>query len=344
MERLTNTREERVNLIKPFIEPAEQEFSNGLKVPTKAHKCIAELVKKGYIKVIVTTNFDRLIENALKEIGVEPSVISNPVHIENVMPLVHSPFTLIKINGDYLETKFLNIKSELEDYEKDLKQLLVYVFENYGLITCGWSGKWDLALVEILKSSNKFRYSNYFTYMLNPEESLEAISILRRGRLVQIKDADLFFKEVAEAVEAMENNQANHPLSAGVVLGRLKKYLPREEHIISLHDLFYNVIEDAHEKSNTFDYSKAPTPELIKDCLERHFDILDLVCVLMANTGYWGKDIHFDIVIKGLKRLLDLGFVKNTSGNAVWGSVKFSPAMVSRYVCGIGALASMSLT
>lgn len=37
-------------------------------MPTVAHKAIANLVKHGFIKVIVTTNFDRLLERALEEI------------------------------------------------------------------------------------------------------------------------------------------------------------------------------------------------------------------------------------------------------------------------------------
>jgi len=34
-------------------------------------------VQHGYIRVIVTTNFDRLLESALREIGVEPTIVAS---------------------------------------------------------------------------------------------------------------------------------------------------------------------------------------------------------------------------------------------------------------------------
>jgi hypothetical protein len=46
------------------------------KVPTKALHAIAWLVREGFIRVIIiTTNFDRLLDNAFREAGAEPTVI-----------------------------------------------------------------------------------------------------------------------------------------------------------------------------------------------------------------------------------------------------------------------------
>jgi len=42
----------------------------GRKQPTASHEAIADLVKAVWIKVIITTNFDRLIEQALDAVGV----------------------------------------------------------------------------------------------------------------------------------------------------------------------------------------------------------------------------------------------------------------------------------
>ena len=42
----------------PYFEPNDDEKETGLKQPTVAHKAIAKLAKKGYIKMVVTTNFD----------------------------------------------------------------------------------------------------------------------------------------------------------------------------------------------------------------------------------------------------------------------------------------------
>ena len=45
------------------VEPTDAEREQGLKVATAAHRAIAQLVRDGYVRVIVTTNFDRLMEH-----------------------------------------------------------------------------------------------------------------------------------------------------------------------------------------------------------------------------------------------------------------------------------------
>ena len=69
---LARTRAERQQLLRPYFEPNAQEREEGIKQPTAAHEAIAKLVAQGFVKVIITTNFDRLIEKALEEEGVAP--------------------------------------------------------------------------------------------------------------------------------------------------------------------------------------------------------------------------------------------------------------------------------
>jgi hypothetical protein len=40
--------------------------------PTPAHLAVAELVKGGYVRVILTANFDRLCERAIENEGITP--------------------------------------------------------------------------------------------------------------------------------------------------------------------------------------------------------------------------------------------------------------------------------
>jgi len=67
LDKLANTQAERSNLLQSYFEPTDDEREKGLKVPTEAHRSIATLVKHGYIRMILTTNFDRLLEKALEE-------------------------------------------------------------------------------------------------------------------------------------------------------------------------------------------------------------------------------------------------------------------------------------
>jgi NAD-dependent SIR2 family protein deacetylase len=62
----------------------------GVKSPTPAHRAIAELVADGYVWVILTTNFDRLIERAVTDKGIAPTVIASPDAVEGALPFAHS--------------------------------------------------------------------------------------------------------------------------------------------------------------------------------------------------------------------------------------------------------------
>ncbi len=143
MHQIAKSPSERSRLLREFFEPTEEQHAEGRKRPTPAHHAIAALVARGYIRVIVTTNFDRLLELALADIGIQPVVISTADAANGALPLTHSRCSIIKINGDYLDTRIRNTSDELERYDESSERLLGQVFDEYGLIVAGWSAEWD---------------------------------------------------------------------------------------------------------------------------------------------------------------------------------------------------------
>jgi len=134
---------QRQAILQRYIEPQEGEEARR---PTKAHHAIAKLVVGGAVRVILTTNFDRLIENALREAGIEPTVIASEDALAGATPLVHARCTVIKLHGDYLDTRIKNTDSELDHYSPAIDAILDEVLDNFGLVVVGWSGEWDVAL------------------------------------------------------------------------------------------------------------------------------------------------------------------------------------------------------
>ena len=189
-----------------------------------------------------------MLENALQSVGIEPTVIRHAHDIDGTIPLVHNDFTLVKINGDYLDSRFLNTKQELAKYEKKLHEYLLQIVNDYGIISCGWSGKWDTGLINILSECQNFRYGSFWTYKNLCENELKEISKKRKGQVVEIKDADSFFIDILERIEALESINENHPLNSDIALARLKKYIVKEENKILLHDLVLNEGLEAIEK------------------------------------------------------------------------------------------------
>ena len=87
---MASSPEERRSILHSYIEPNEEDRQEGRKIPTAAHHAIAELVHGGYIRVILTTNFDRLMENALRERGIEPTIVSSVDALVGAEPLTRS--------------------------------------------------------------------------------------------------------------------------------------------------------------------------------------------------------------------------------------------------------------
>ncbi len=144
--------------MREFFEPTEDERQQGVKLPSAAHRAVADLVQAGAVRVIITTNFDRLVERAIEDLDIIPTVVTNDDSRSGATPLSHAPCTIIKVHGDYLDLRIKNSPEELASYSAEMNRLLDWVFEDYGLLVCGWSGDYDTALREAILRA---RFSPY---------------------------------------------------------------------------------------------------------------------------------------------------------------------------------------
>ena len=116
VDELAKTPSERQQLLRAYFEPKDQEREEGAKEPTATHRAIARLAAHGFIRVILTTNFDRLVETALTDAGVVPTVLSTPDQVQGALPLIHTQCCVVKVHGDYLDTRIRNTPAELDRY------------------------------------------------------------------------------------------------------------------------------------------------------------------------------------------------------------------------------------
>lgn len=338
LAKLAKSSAERVNLLKPYFEPTQEEVEQGLKMPSPAHKAIAQLVKDGHIKVIITTNFDRLIERSLNEVGIEPTVIRHPDDIDGAIPIVHNAFTLIKINGDYLDSRFLNTQEELSSYPPKLHNYLVRIVNEFGLLSCGWSAKWDSGFIKVLKQCENFRFHSFWTYLGDCEIELKEIAEFRKGEIVKISSADAFFTEILEKIDSLKTFD-NHPLNTEISVARLKKYIVRDDARVLLHDLVFKEQEEAFARiREKMDVSLHPDNKNLMPLLEYFEVCISTLIHLIINGIFWAKPEHYYLFTNILSRMA--GPIPEAKGSFYKETKAFYyfPSLFTLYAIGIAAV------
>ncbi len=248
-------------LLSGYFEPTPEELADGRKAPGEAHRAVAGLIARGSVRVVVTTNFDRLLERALEAVGVQPQVISRPEQIVGATPPRHHRATIIKLHGDYADLDKRNTVDELQTYSPEFEGLLRTVLDEYGLLVSGWSADWDLALVSALEATRNRRYPLFWGfYDLSLGES--ASRLVAQHGAVQLpgQTADSLFDGLVTRLEALDR-LAEPPVSRAMAVARLKRALPDPVRRIELYDLLNREVTGVVDRvQDTQRYPPAPPP------------------------------------------------------------------------------------
>lgn len=337
---VAKTPAERQQLLRGYCEATAQEREEGAKVPTKAHRAIADLVKLGYVRVILTTNFDRLLEIALQDVGIQPTVLSTPDHIEGALPLVHTPCTIVKIHGDYLDTRIRNTPEELATYPDPFNRLLDRIFDEFGLVVAGWSADWDEALRAAMTRAPYRRFSTYWAIRGEPSAKAADLTARRGAIVARISDADSFFETVSEQVKALEEFSRPHPLSTEAAVATLKRYLSEPKYRIMLDDLVSREVQNASAATTgaSFDVNSqdASGPAVLARL--KAYEAASATLLPMAFVaGQWSESSQLAPWVKALAKL---SMRRAEGGVVIWLDLQRYPAMLLLYCFGLGAVAA----
>ncbi len=331
---------DRRNLLEPYFEPTEEERTEGLKLPTKTHNAIAGLVTGGFIKVIVTTNFDRLLETALTQAGVQPNIISSPDHAAGAMPIAHSGCSIIKVHGDYLSPDLKNTVDELEKYDPAVDRLLDEVFDQYGLVICGWSGKWDTALRNAILRSPGRRFATYWFHREPLAPEAQEILNHRDAIAIPIQDADTAFDSLADKVEALADAIDQRPQETTLAVAQLKKYLPDPVHRIKLHDLV------AAETANLIDRVRDLPMDGIRVGNEQYAERMAIyeeatagLLKLLATGAFFSDRVEHDRLWTRCVEQLATRKMER-AGSTLLLKMQQCPTLLALYAMGLGSVAA----
>lgn len=120
-------------------------------MPGSSHRQLAFLTRRFGWRLVLTTNFDDLIERAMSSEGLEPTVFD--VWKEAELPassLVRRGLSVIKLHGSAYG---LRLGKALDDpLEEDEKKILCeYMGEKPILLIAGWSGQ-DKRIMDLVKA------------------------------------------------------------------------------------------------------------------------------------------------------------------------------------------------
>ena len=334
------TQSERRNILRPYFEPTTEEAEQDLKVPTATHQAIAALVRMGYIRMILTTNFDRLTEMALDEEGIVPDIISSEDHLKGAIPYVHSKCYLVKLHGDYIDTRIKNTPEELADYSPEMNGLLDRIFDEFGLIICGWSSASDTALRNaILRCPNR-RFTTFWLSKGDINEEAKEIIDHRKAEIIAIESADRAFSDIIEKVASLSELAHATPVSTAVAVSTVKRYIVDPKHRIRLRDLIHEETERVCQelKSDRFETNGLKfTPDLFHQRMHQYEFLIERLSSMLAALSFYDTGENRYLLTYSLERLANK---PRQNGNVALINLQLYPALLVLYSIGISALSS----
>ncbi|WP_161972414.1 SIR2 family protein [Glaciihabitans arcticus] len=341
LEQLGTTRAARRAILAGFFEPSDDDRDAGLKVPGPAHEAIAAMVRKGAVRVIVTTNFDRLIERALESEGISPQVITSDSAIAGMEPVQHMACTVIKLHGDYASLDQRNTVDELSQYPKRTNALLQRIFDEYGVVIAGWSGDWDPALTAALESSAGRRYPMYWSARSKLGDVARTLTARTGAQIMEGASADEFFADMLTRVEAVEA-MSDSPQSLGVNISRVKRALPDPRRRIELRDLLDQQLGEL--RSHLADRPMAAPASDWETAETAHLDMTARSNTLanMLGTGiFLDRDQeHSDLWVHVVQSALRARRRQTGTITPWWDDLQHLPALLSLVVGSAAALAA----
>ena len=329
---LGSSRLDRRAILQSYIEPTDEDIEQRRKIPSRAHLAIADLVHDGYVRVVLTTNFDRLLENALRERGVEPTIIDSVHALEGAVPITHTSCFFVKLHGDYKDARILNTEAELAQYPPEYDDLLDRILDEYGLVVCGWSGEWDEALFRAVMRASSRRYSLFWATHGPLSDPGEKVIAHRDGHVIRIGDADSFLGSLRDQVQTLAQTHRRNPMSIELLVNSTKRFASRPEHVIELHDLLESEVHRLlkHLESSTPEVE--PNAKGVKLLCEFYESATEPLARMFGVLGRWGSGTEQDIAANAV-----LAVWENVNGtNSVLNHLRHYPAVLLLWAYGMG--------
>ena len=214
------------------------------------------------------------------------------------------------------------------------------IFDEFGLIVCGWSAEWDGALRSAITRTPSRRFTTYWATQGEPGDKAQRLIEQRGAQEIRIEDADTFFQTVQQHVESIEKFSQPHPLSTDAAVASLKRYLSGPQYRIQLADLVDSTVGQIVEITSGEDFdvgSPNPTGEAVQARMQAYEAACSTLLAMAPVAGYWAEEEHVPVWQRSLRRL---NSINRSSGRFydAWLEWQRYPAALLHYALGLGAV------
>jgi hypothetical protein len=316
--------------------------------PTPAHMSIARLVKSGVISMIITTNFDTLLEEAIrKETGKTPVIITHESD-PRLMEVAGDLCRIVMVNGRYPTTDLKLTPDDLASYDDNLVDYLNRIFSEYGLLICGWSGEHDTGLVKIFTADRIRRFAIFWCSRDAPDKIPEAIRSKVHLSTIGITSANEFFGDLESRIDLLRRHERTTSLTVESAVKKVKDAMrdPRPELVLSdfLHEETDRVLAELR-----IDVTPVDVVINKKDCFKNRLEDLERasapLAAMVATMAYYDNGAHAELISETIDRLINFAGGPQVSG-ALQGTdfqdklrqIQLYPALLVIYASGIAAV------
>lgn len=305
MKNLGITDQNRVDALKPIILPND-ERGNPRK-PTLAHLKIAQLVKEGMVSVIITTNFDPLLEDAINNAVGHPVIItseSDPA----LMSIIPDKCRIIKVNGDFTSKGLKITPADLSSYDPIMTDYLRRIFSEYGLIICGWSAEYDTGMIQILESVPLQRYPIFWCLRPDKEIPRSLVNSLKPIP-IEITTADSFFTDVQTIITRIRIIERRQPLTIPLAVKKVTDALQQPRPEIVLSDLIHqetDLIIDLLSQEGYVPNGKVHLPDLFRERIELLERTSAPLATMLATLAYYDDENYCELLFDVVERLINV--------------------------------------
>lgn len=152
--------------------------------PTYGHLALALLMRHGCCRIVWTTNFDRILEDAAAKIygstnDLVVADLGEPMKITDALNANRFPI-YGKLHGDYHSIALKNTNEELRHQDAEMRRAFIQACKTNGLAVVGYSGR-DASVMEALKEAldeGRGFPNGLFWFKRSSEQPFEAVTDL----------------------------------------------------------------------------------------------------------------------------------------------------------------------